>query len=345
MEFSSFTFVMTDDCNLNCSYCYQKRGKTYLDTGTAKNAVDFFYPFFTQDCFVNFYGGEPLLAFEKIEEIIDYIQRKDNDSKKALQYSITTNGSLLEDDVLQFFNKNKFLVLLSFNDSALSLQKLLKYPDIRLETNSVFTAKTIKNLSRYIKFIIKSGTPTVNLSFSSLRPWSKSALLCLRKELTSLREFCLHHYEKTGAIPVANFRENSTHRVFGCFAGRDRMDLSPDGSLWGCCLFSDYFNKTQKTKEYLKFCFGSLESFVNNHERIYPEILNNYSNLQMDYFYTSKNVCMLCDEMKECVVCPIDAALGGQIIGKIPDWVCQIRKISREEKRNFLRDLKRPTVF
>jgi hypothetical protein len=53
---------------------------------------------------------------------------------------------------------------------------------------------------------------------------------------------------------------------------------------------------------------------------------------------------MLCDEMKECVVCPIDAALGGQIIGKIPDWVCQIRRILREEKRYFLRDLERPTV-
>lgn len=335
---------MTDDCNLDCSYCYQKKGETYLDIITAKNAVDFFYPFFSLDCFINFYGGEPLLAFEKIKEIIDYIKAKNSGSKKTLQYSITTNGSLLNNDILQFLSKYKFSILLSFNDSESSMQKLLECPDIELETNSVFTAETVGNLSRSIKFIIKSGAPIVNISFSSLLPWSRSALYQLRKELVSLREFCLFFYRKTAAIPVTNFKENSSQRVFGCYAGKDRMDLSPDGRLWGCCLFSDYFNKTKKTKEHLKFCFGSLESFINNHERIYPEILKNYSNLQMNYFYSSQNVCMLCDEMKECVVCPIDAALGGQIIGKIPDWVCQIRRILMEEKRNFLRNLERPTV-
>lgn len=345
--------TVTDDCNFNCSYCYQKKDKTYLDITTAKNAVDFFLPFFTQECFINFYGGEPLLAFEQIKEIVSYIQHRNRSSKKKIEYSITSNGSHINKGVLQFLNQNKFNFLLSFDGLAQdvarkkgsfdhtcsSLEKLLECPDIDLETNSVFTSKTVGYLSRSIQFIVESGVPTVNLSLSNLPSWDKSALSRLKEEMSSLREYSLSFYRRTGDIPVTNLKKNSRKGVFGCFAGKDRMALSPDGSLWGCCFFSDYFRNKEKTKENLMYCFESLDSFVDNHEQVYPKILKNYSNLRMEYFFTSDNFCMLCEEMKDCVVCPVDAAFASSIIGKIPYWICQVRRILREEKLNFLRDL------
>jgi sulfatase maturation enzyme AslB (radical SAM superfamily) len=345
---------MTDDCNFNCTYCYQKKGKKYLDVITAKKAVDFFFPFLTRESSINFYGGEPRLAFAGIKDIVNHIQTKNMDKKKTIHYSISTNGSLINDEVLEFLNKNKFSVLLSFDGLAQEIskkkgsfahsvsvmEKLIASPDIVLETNSVFTAETVGFLSRSAGFIIERGVPTANLSFSSILPWDRSALLRLRAELTLLRKLCLSFYRETGAIPVANFRKSSSQRIFGCYAGKDRMDLSPDGDLWGCCLFFDYFKDKKDSRASLKYCFGSLESFMENHERVYPEILENYSDLRLEFFFTPHHLCALCDERMDCVVCPVDAALGSSFIGKIPDWVCRIRRISREEKNYFLEGLK-----
>ncbi|MGB2764018.1 MAG: radical SAM protein [Candidatus Aminicenantaceae bacterium] len=353
MELSNLTLIVTDDCNFNCPYCFQKKEEKYIDVFTAKNAVDFFFPFLKQSCDINFYGGEPLLAFEQIREIFNYIQDKNKNFKKQIQCSITSNGSLINDDILQFLNQNKFFLLLSFDGLAQDvsrkkgsfapivsiLERLIGCADIELETNSVFTADTVGYLSRSIRFIIESGVPTANISFSNLPPWSESALVLLKKELSELQEFILSFYRETGAIPVANFRKNLSENVFACYAGKDRIALSPDGSLWGCCFFYDYFKGKEKSKEFLKYCFGSLESFMENHERIYPEILKNYSNLRMEYFFTSNKFCMLCEKMTDCVVCPIDAAFGSSVIGKIPGWVCRLRKVMREEKLNFLEDL------
>jgi len=354
MKLSHFTFVMTDDCNFNCTYCYQKKGKKYLDVNTAKKAIDFFFPFLAREISINFYGGEPLLAFTGIKDIVNHIQAKNRNGKKTIHYSISTNGSLLDDEVLQFLNRNKFSVLLSFDGFAQEIskkkgsfahsvsvmEKLIASPDIVPETNSVFTAETVGYLSRSAGFIMERGVPTVNLSFSSVLPWDKSALLRLREELTSLRKLCLSFYRETGTIPVANFRKSSSQRVFGCYAGKDRMDLSPDGELWGCCLFFDYFKDTKDSRAHLKYSFGSLESFIENHEQVYLEILENYSDLRMEFFFTPHHLCAQCDEMMDCAVCPVDAALGSSFIGKIPEWVCRIRRISREERNCFHEDLK-----
>ena len=354
MKLSHFTFVMTDDCNFDCSYCYQKKGKKRLAVITSKKAADFFFPFLERESSINFYGGEPLLAFAGIKDIVNHIQTKNRNGEKTIRYSISTNGSLMNDEVLEFLNRNRFSVLLSFDGLAQEiskkkgsfahsvsvLEKLIAAPAIVLETNSVFTAETVGNLSRSAEFIIERGVPTVNLSFSSILPWDRSALLRLRAELTFLRKLCLSFYGKTGAIPIANFRKSSSQRVFGCYAGKDRMDLSPDGDLWGCCLFFDYFKDKKDSRARLKYCFGSLESFMENHERLYPEILENYSDLRQDFFFTPHQLCMFCDEMMDCAVCPVDAALGSAFIGKIPDWVCRIRRISREERNRFHEELK-----
>ena len=49
MEISNFTFIVTDDCNFNCSYCMQKKEKKNMDNTTIRTAVDFFYSFLKSD--------------------------------------------------------------------------------------------------------------------------------------------------------------------------------------------------------------------------------------------------------------------------------------------------------
>jgi sulfatase maturation enzyme AslB (radical SAM superfamily) len=352
MDFSSFTFILTSDCNYDCSYCYQRKDGKYLDLTTAKKAVEFFLPVLSEECSINFYGGEPLLAADEIREIVNFIQDKNKRLQKKISYSISTNGSLLNDDILPFLNRNKFTVLLSFDGLAQDvsrkkrsfaqisfvLKNLLQCSDIELETNSVFTADTVEYLYPSMRFIVDSGVQNADISLSNHLPWDKSALSRLEKELSKIRRFLFSSYKKTGAVPVSNFLKTPRGGVFGCFAGKDRMALSPDGRLWGCCLFYDFYMNTEN-QDYLRYCFGSLDSFIKNHEKVYPKILAAYADLHMKNFVTSREFCALCEAVDDCVVCPVDAAFASSIIGKISEWDCQIRRIVRKEKARFFQAL------
>lgn len=354
MEFSGFTFMVTENCNFNCSYCYQVKGKKNISPSTVENAVDFFFPLLTEECYINFYGGEPLLVFDRIKHAVSTIEERNKRLKKHVQYSITTNGILINQDILKFLNENKFLLLLSFDGLAQDVSKkkgsferivsiikdVLKYPDIDLETNSVFTSATVGYLSRSIQFISELGVPSIDLSLDKINPWDSSSLRQLEKQLRVSREFLLSSYEDTESIPLVDFRSKPKKDVFCCFAGKDRMAIAPDGKLWGCCLFPDFFKRKKETADYEKYCFGDLDSFVENHETVYPEILSNFSTLRTDHFFTQETSCILCDELEECGVCPLDTAFSGTITKKIPTWICEIKKIFRKEKSLFWKELK-----
>lgn len=347
MEFSGLTFIVTEDCNFNCTYCYQTKGKRSIDPSTIENALDFFLPFLTEECYINFYGGEPLLAFDRIKHAVATVQKTNNRLKKHVRFSVTTNGSLIDHDVLKFLNENKFLLLLSFDGLAQDISKkdgsfdqivsiikeTLDYSDIDLETNSVFTPATVGYLSRSIQFIIELGVPSIDLSLDKFSPWDSASLFQLEKELRALREFLLTSYDNPENIPLVDFRSKPKKDIFCCFAGKDRMAITPDGELWGCCLFPDFFKGKEKTADYKKYCFGDLESFVENYETVYPEILSNFSTLRTDHFFTQETFCILCDDLEECGVCPLDTASSGSITKRIPTWMCKIKKIFRKEKK------------
>lgn len=353
MEFSSFTFVMTEDCNFKCSYCYQKKEKNYIDIFTIKNAVDFFMPYFTEECYINFYGGEPLLAFDQIKEAVKYIRDKRKGQKRKFKYSITTNGSLINDEIIKFLNQNRFSILLSFDGLAqdisrkkgslrqivLNTEKLLKAPDVTMEIHSVFTPETVGYLAKSIQYIIELEVPNISISFSKIFQWRHSSIARLKKELAFLKKIMLSFYKKSKGIPLVDFRKDDWRGIFACFAGKDRMALMPDGKLWGCDLFADYFKGKKRTRDFHKYCFGDLNSFIENYGKIYPKILSNYSDLRMDHFFTSDTLCNQCDKMLGCDVCPMDNVYSSSDIRKVPYWTCEIKKILREEKKLFWKEL------
>jgi sulfatase maturation enzyme AslB (radical SAM superfamily) len=113
-------------------------------------------PHLTEDYFINFYGGEPLLSFELIKKAVALLKKKNTDSGKRGSFSITTNGTLLTKEIIQFLNENKFSVELSFDGLAQDvnrkkgsvkkivpiIKELLNCSDINLEINSVFSPDT-----------------------------------------------------------------------------------------------------------------------------------------------------------------------------------------------------------
>jgi len=246
-------------------------------------------------------------------------------------------------------NKYKFSVVLSFDGIAQDIQRkkgsskkiisciheLLNYPDIDLEINSVFTSETVDYLSESIKFLVDLCVPNIHFALSVLYPWDRNSLHKLEKQMIQLRKILLSNYKSNGNIPVINFRKSYRKGIFYCAAGKDRLAITPEGEIWGCFLFPDYFKGKVNSPEYQKYYFGALDDFIKNHQDIYPRIFSNYAQLSMNNFYTFKMECFLCSELENCAVCPINASFSGLPLGKIPHYVCEIQKIKIREKEKF----------
>jgi len=148
----------------------------------------------------------------------------------------------------------------------------------------------------------------------------------------------ISHYKCTEHIPINRFRSKPNEGIFSCTAARKRIALTPQGILWGCHLFPDYKGK-EDTPEYKQYCLGELDSFIEYHEKIHPQVMANCSRLRMDHMRTSNGFCDRCDELFECSVCPMYAALAQGSLGVIPDWTCQVKRIIRGETGLFRREL------
>ena len=168
MRLAKIVFFITDDCNFNCKYCYHKKNNSYIKKETIEDTMNFFLPKLPENYTIHFSGGEPLLAFDLIKHTASLLKKKNTEFKKKVTYTLTSNGSLISEEIIRFFNDNNFSVGISFDGYAQNktrekgsfdqmvsvIKKILKYPDIRLDTSSVFTPETINELSESMKFII-----------------------------------------------------------------------------------------------------------------------------------------------------------------------------------------------
>ncbi|UCH93067.1 MAG: radical SAM protein [Candidatus Aminicenantes bacterium] len=363
MKISNLTFIVTDDCNFNCTYCFQKKEKKTITNTTIETAVDFFYPFFNNNkIHIGFYGGEPLLAYEKIEHAVLLLLEKNKTGNKKIEFSVTTNGSLLTEKMLDFFNRHQFTLVLSFdglaqdkgrkNNTLEKMVKLMKqiqsYPNIHFEINSVFSPQTITDFSGSMRFIIQQDGPEIKFNISTMEEWNQAHLDTLKKELERLSDFLVLYYKEKGTIPVKNFRFSGEKKgrkkgIFRCGAGRHRMSVTPGGEVWGCSLFHDYFKTREEDPQYRDYAFGTLAEFIANYETCYPRTLANYSELRQDYFQVERektDFCFLCQDVKECMVCPVNAAYSSGSLGKISCSKCQLIKIQENARSNFIRNLR-----
>ena len=121
-KIEKMTLQVTQNCNLRCSYCtysgmYEQRGHSNktMSYETMKKSVDFLMRHSTNVKTVNigFYGGEPLLAFEDIKNLIGYI--KQQYPYKEVTYSMTTNGTIFTDEIIQFLSDNKISLSISID--------------------------------------------------------------------------------------------------------------------------------------------------------------------------------------------------------------------------------------
>lgn len=121
---SSLCLVMATGCNLRCRYCYAEDGTYRLppavmsrDTGQA--AVDLLMRKSRglKEVGIGFFGGEPLLNYRVITELVPYAEEQANRLGKQCGFSLTTNGTLLTPEKVAFFEKHPFAYIVSLDGS------------------------------------------------------------------------------------------------------------------------------------------------------------------------------------------------------------------------------------
>jgi uncharacterized protein len=354
MVLSDLTFIVTGDCNFNCAYCPQIKEKKTIHRETIEKAVNFFYPFFLNGDrnSIAFYGGEPLLAYEQVKQAVLMVEELNKRENKKIEFAVTTNGSLLTDERLDFFHRHRFHLVLSFDGLAQdrgrkpgSLEHMVRtversrdYPGIRLEINSVFSPLTITDFSPSLRFMIEPEGPEITFNISTMEEWGPADLETLETELARCSDFLLQYYRETGKIPIKNFQAQASTAhsgSFRCSAGNRRLTVSPEGDLWGCFLFYDYFKSRPDSPQYDDYHLGTLAEFMADYEAIYPEISARHADLRQDFFQVEGNFCFLCQDVAGCGICPVNAAYSSGSLGQISCRHCRLSKIQSQARQHF----------
>lgn len=109
-------------CNLNCSYCFASQGKYHgeralMSFETGKRALDFLIENSgtRTNLEVDFFGGEPLMNWDVVKQLVAYARAQEPIHHKKFRFTLTTNGVLIDDDVIDFANKEMSNVVLSLD--------------------------------------------------------------------------------------------------------------------------------------------------------------------------------------------------------------------------------------
>ena len=109
-------------CNLNCSYCFASQGKYHGDRAmmsfeVGKRALDFLVENSgsRHNLEVDFFGGEPLMNFDVVKQMVAYARSIEKEHNKNFRFTLTTNGMLIDDDVIDFANREMSNVVLSLD--------------------------------------------------------------------------------------------------------------------------------------------------------------------------------------------------------------------------------------
>lgn len=110
------------DCNLRCKYCFASTGdfgvgRKLLDKETGIKAIDFLLEHSKgrKNIELDFFGGEPLMNMDVVKAVVEYARSKEQEYGKNFRFTMTTNGIMLDDDNIEYINKEMSNVVLSID--------------------------------------------------------------------------------------------------------------------------------------------------------------------------------------------------------------------------------------
>lgn len=263
------------DCNLGCRYCFAEEGEYHGDRSlmsleVGRQALDFLVENSgnRRNLEVDFFGGEPTMNFEVVKELVRYGRSLEKSHNKKFRFTLTTNGILLDDDIMEFANREMANVVLSIdgrkavNDYMrparngkstydIIVPKFQRFAEMRNQTNyyvrGTFTHHNL-DFSEDVLHLADLGFQQISVEPVVAPPEAPYAIQ--EADLPQLME----EYDKLAKEMVCREREgkgfNFFHfmidltqgpcvakRLSGCGSGTEYLAVTPWGDLYPCHQF------------------------------------------------------------------------------------------------------------
>ncbi len=264
------------DCNLGCKYCFAEEGEYHgrralMSFEVGKKALDFLirHSGNRRNLEVDFFGGEPLMNWKVVKELVEYGRSQEEERNKRFRFTLTTNGMLLDDEVMEFCNREMSNVVLSLDGRRQVNDYMRPTRNLRGSSYDIIVPKFQKFArSRKGKDYYVRGTFTRNnLDFSQdvkhfadlgFEQMSIEPVVADPKEPYAIREEDLpqimEEYDKLALEYIKRKREgrgfNFFHfnidlsqgpcvakRLSGCGSGTEYLAVTPWGDFYPCHQF------------------------------------------------------------------------------------------------------------
>ncbi|MBR3874171.1 MAG: thioether cross-link-forming SCIFF peptide maturase [Clostridia bacterium] len=262
-------------CNLNCSYCFASQGKYHGDRAVmsfevGKQALDFLieHSGSRRNLEVDFFGGEPLMNFDVVKQLVAYARSREKECNKNFRFTLTTNGMLIDDDVIDFANRECSNVVLSL-DGRKEIHDRFRvdyagkgsWEQIVPKFQKLVEARGGKEY--YMRGTFTHANPDflkdievmLDLGFDQL---SMEPVVCAPGDPSELTQedlpIVMEQYEKLAELMLKRHKEGRPFtfyhymidltggpciykRISGCGSGTEYMAVTPWGDLYPCHQF------------------------------------------------------------------------------------------------------------
>ena len=262
-------------CNLNCEYCFASQGKyqgerAVMSFEVGKRAFDWLIENSgtRRNLEVDFFGGEPLMNFEVVKQLVAYARSIEKEKGKNFRFTLTTNGLLIDDDVIDFANKEMSNVVLSL-DGRKEVHDRYRvdyngngsWEKIVPKFQKLVKARENKNYYMRGTFthqnpdFLKDIEVMLDLGFTEL---SMEPVVCAAGDPSELTPedltVVMEQYEKLAELMLKRDKEGKPFtfyhymidltggpciykRISGCGSGTEYMAVTPWGDLYPCHQF------------------------------------------------------------------------------------------------------------
>ncbi|MCM1314467.1 MAG: thioether cross-link-forming SCIFF peptide maturase [Muribaculaceae bacterium] len=262
------------DCNLRCKYCFAStgdfgKGRKLMSFETGKHAIDFLLEKSgdRQNLELDFFGGEPLMNFEVVKQIVKYARSREKEFNKKFRFTITTNGILLDDDKIDFINREMSNVVLSIDGRKEVNDFMRPRVDGTGSYDKILPAfKKLVDGRGDKEYYVRGTFTNHNLDFSddvfalynagfdqiSIEPvvGDSDEYALTEKDLPEV----FSEYERLGKRIIENEKSGKKFNFFhfmidldqgpcaikrlrGCGCGNDYVAITPDGDIFPCHQF------------------------------------------------------------------------------------------------------------
>lgn len=338
-----FTLMMTDDCNLRCSYCYEGgcKLKRYMNRETADKCIEFIKEKLKEEeddkrpLWITLHGGEPLMNFD----IVKYIKKKlDSEiTDRSIIYDMTTNGTIMSDEILNFIKNDLTEISISLDGTRESHDANRIFPDgsgsydivmknierlqkenIPIRCRMTFNQQNVYNMYESIESVSKLGFRYIATAVDTMSEWSDERIEEYKEQRMKLIDFQLENPELK--LGVTNIRLLNVKRG-DCFGGVCTFCIDTDGGIYPCT-----------------FSIGKKEYLIGN---IYDEVPIDEDRLKefTDENFRDFEECSGCTRKEYCVSvrCRIVNKLSTGSYSNIPYIACIDENMNFETTKRLLK--------